>query len=234
MNRSATTFSVLMAALVATAAFSVPSFAALRAPQVPVLGGTLQSYLTSIGESINVATQQEDIQVWAHTTSATTGFTIMVENTGNAALNSINMYNASAPGVPPFYLLLPGNLTQDAFATGTFLAGNQLRVNRFDSNALLVSTQVYNGVDPSGFSFAIDGPSGTFYAEDSRNPGGKAQALAYPGNGANTGTWWLCFEESSVAAGSDQDFDDSVILMESVNPTPVSRTSWGQLKARFR
>jgi hypothetical protein len=233
MNRPAITSFVLMAALVASATFTAPSAAAPRVPQVPVLGGTLQAYLTGVGESINPSTQQEDIQVWAHTTSATTGFTIMIENTANANLNSISMYNASAPGAPPLYLLLPGALTADAFATGTFLPGNQLRVNRFDSNGIPVSAQTYNGVDPTGFSFAIQGPNGTFYSEDARNPGGKAQALAFAGTGANYGTWWLCFEESSVAAGSDQDFDDAVILMESVNPTPVSRTTWGQLKTRF-
>jgi len=37
-----------------------------------------------------------------------------------------------------------------------------------------------------------------------------------------------------VSSGGDQDFDDLVVLMESVNPTPVTNTSWGQLKSRFR
>ena len=33
---------------------------------------------------------------------------------------------------------------------------------------------------------------------------------------------------------SDQDYEDAVLFLESVTPIPVSTTSWGQLKARFR
>ena len=92
----------------------------------------------------------------------------------------------------------------------------------------------FTGVDPDGFAFALHGPQGTFFTQDGRNPGGLAQALAYRGTGANAGTWWLCWEESPMQTNPDQDFDDEVLLMESVNPTPVNSTSWGQLKARFR
>lgn len=233
MKRVATTMLAALVATFAIAAFTTNAHAALRAPQVPVLGGTLQGYLTSVGESINVLTDQDATQSWAHTTSATTAFTIQVENSINANLNSFSIYNSNA-GVPSLFLLLPGSALPQAFATGTFLAGNILRVNRFDDNGILTSTQNFAGIDPTGFSFAIQGPNGTFYTQDARNPGGNAQALTFPGTGANAGTWWLCFEESSIAAGSDRDFDDCVMLMESVNPTPVSSTSWGQVKRRFR
>jgi hypothetical protein len=237
MKRAATTMIVLMIALVASVALTAPASAALRSPQVPVLGGLLQAYLNSVGESINVLTAQDNTQVWAHTTSATTAFTLMSENSPNATVNSISMYNASGPVSPALYLLLPGSLIPQAFATGTFKPGGVLVVHRYDENALEIGGPLgttYNGVDPTGFGFAISGPNGTFYTQDSRNLGGKAQALAYQGTGANAGAWWLCFEETSVAAGSNQTFDDCVIMMESVNPTPVSTTTWGAVKKRFR
>ncbi len=233
MKRAATTLLVLLVASVASVAFTSRADAALRVPQVPVLGGSLQAYLNSVGESINVATQQDATQAWAHTTSATTAFTLQFESTPNANLNSFGMYNGGAV-VPTLFLLINGAIIPQGFSTGTFKPGNQLVVNRFDHNAIPLGSQTFIGVDPTNFCFYLQGPNGTFFTQDARNPGGKAQALAYAGTGPNTGTWWLCWEESSVAAGSDQDFDDCVVLMESVNPTPVSTTSWGQLKARFR
>lgn len=233
MKRAATTMIALLFVLVASAVLSTKADAALRAPQVPILGGTLQAYLNGIGESINVATDQDATQSWAHTSSATTAFTIQVESSINANNNNVSMYNSSA-GAPSLFLLLPGSFLPQAFATGTFKPGNLLTVNRFDDLGNLVSSQTYGGVDPTGFSFAIQGPNGTYFTQDARNPGGKAQAVTFQGTGGNAGTWWLCFEESAVATGSDQDFDDCVILMESVNPTPVSGTSWGALKQRFR
>jgi hypothetical protein len=232
MKRAATTMIVLMVALVASAVLTTRADAALRLPQVPVLGGSLQAYLNSVGETINVNTDQVAIQIWAHTTSATTAFTLQLESTVNANLNNFGIYNGS-DAVPALNLLIPGANSPQGFSTGTFKPGNVLVVNRFDALANLLSSQTFNGVDPTGFGFWLSGPNGTFYTQDARNPGGKAQAVSFQGTGANAGTWWLCFEESSVAAGSDQDFDDCVVLMESVNPTPVSKTTWGQVKARF-
>ncbi len=233
MKRAATTLITLLVALVASVALTSRADAALRAPQVPVLGGTLQAYLNSIGESINVLTDQDATQSWSRTVSGTAAFTIQIEQTPNANLNNFGMYNSTA-GVPALFLLLPGSINPGGFATATFKPGNLLTVNRFDENAIPLGSQTFGGVDETAFSFYLQGPNGTFYTQDARNPGGQAQAVTFMGTGANAGTWWLCFEETSVAAGSDQDFDDSVILMESVNPTPVSATSWGQLKARFR
>ena len=233
MKRVATTMLAFSVALLATAAFTTNAAAALRVPQAPVLGGGLQGYLNSVGESINVLTDQDATQSWTRTSSSTAAFTIQIENSANANLNSIVMYNSVA-AVPAFYLLLQGPAIAQAFSTATFRPGNLLTVNRFDENGILTSSQTYNGVDPTAFSFAIQGPGGTFYTQDARNPGGAVQALAFPGTGANAGTFWLCFEETALNAGSDRDYDDCVLNMESVNTTPVNNTTWGQLKRRFR
>ena len=233
MKRPATSLATLLSAFVLTMALAGSASAALRVPQVAVLGGSLQGYLNGVGESINVLTDQEDTQVWTKTTSNTTTYTIMFQGSVNAPLHQLSMYNASA-AVPPQYFLMSGAVGTLGFSTATFQPGNVLVVNRFDSNGNFLSSTVYAGVDPTGFGFALNGPNGQYYTQDARNPGGLAQALAYRGTGANAGTWWLCWEESNRAAGADDDFDDEVILMESVNPTPVSKTSWGQLKTRFR
>jgi hypothetical protein len=233
MKRAATTFLILLVASVATAALASRADAALRVPQVPVLGGSLQGYLNSVGESINVLTDQEDTQAWAKTSSSTQTHTIQFQGSLNAAAHILGMYNSTA-AVPVLYVLMSGAVGPLGFSTATFQAGGNLVINRFDSNANFLSTTTYAGADPNGFGFYLSGPNGTYYTQDFRNPGGLAQALAYRGTGVNAGTWFLCWEESNRAAGADDDFDDEVVLMESVNPTPVSRTSWGQVKSRFR
>ena len=62
MKRSATLLCALL--LVSSSAH-----AALRVPQVPVLGPSLQGYLNGVGESINVLTDQENVQRWSSTVS---------------------------------------------------------------------------------------------------------------------------------------------------------------------
>ena len=233
MKRSATTKLALLLALVALVAATSPASAAPRVPQVPVLGGSLQAYLTVADGGINVNTDQDDTQAWSKTVSNTTTYTIMLQNSPNANLHQFFMYNSTA-AVPALFFILHGTAGVLGFSTATFQPGNQLTVNRFDSNGNFLSSTIFGGVDPNGFAFALTGPAGTFYTQDFRNPGGFAQALSYRGTGVNAGTWWLCWEENSRATGSDSDFDDLVLLMESVNPTPVNKTSWGQLKTRFR
>jgi hypothetical protein len=224
--------------LIALVAIAGSASAALRAPQVPVLGGTLQAYLNGVGEAINVNTDQQDIQRWAATVSQNSTFTIQVELTGNAAGNSIGIYNASF-AVPPLYLVFPGAAASQWFATASFrTAPTRLIVNLFDNNANFVGTVTYLAGPPdrNDFGFYLSGPGGLFYTQDARNPCGEAQALTYAGTGLNSGSWWLCWDDTQRGCGgpSDSDFDDAVLFLESVNPTPVSSTSWGQLKARFR
>jgi len=210
--------------------------AALRSPQVPVAGGTLQGYLNSVGESINVLTDQQDIQRWAATVSNNSTFTIQVELSGNAAANTYGLYNASLVA-PPLYLVFPGAAASGWFATASFrTAPIRVVVNLFDNNAAFVATTTYLGADRNDFAFYLSGPGGLFYTQDARNPCGAAQALTYAGTGLNSGSWWLCWDDAQRGCGgpSDSDFDDAVLFLESVNPTPASTTSWGQLKARFR
>jgi hypothetical protein len=207
--------------------------AALRSPQVPVAGGSLQGYLNSVGESINVLTDQNAVQTWQTTVSNNSTFTLMIELAGNAASNNIGIYNASL-GAPPLYQVFPGAATNDWFATCSFrTAPVRVVVNLFDNNAILQGQNTYLGADKDNFGYYLQGPGGLFYTQDARNGGGDPQAVTYAGTGNNSGQWWLAFEDTPYA-GSDHDFNDAVLFLESVNPTPVSKTTWGALKVRFR
>jgi len=223
--------SIAMLALAGTAS------AALRVPQVTVNGGTLQGYLNGVGEAINVSTDQQNIQRWLATVSNNSTFTIQVEFAGNAGTNTYGIYNA-ALAAPPLYQCFPGAATNGWYCVCAFrTAPTRLVVNLFDNNAAFVGSTTYLGGPPDRNDFAFylqQNPGGVLYQQDARNPGGVAQALVFAGTGINSGSWWLCFEDQTQAQGSDYDFDDAVLFCESLNPTPVNKTTWGSLKARFK
>lgn len=235
MVRNAT---LALAALALVASTSVAT-AALRSPQIAIQGGSLQSYLNGVGQTINVLTDQDAAQTWTSTVSGNSTFTLMIELAGNAASNSIGVYNGSA-GVPALYQVFPGAAQAGWFAVASFQAGGVLKVNLFDDTASLMGSTTYGGVDKLDFGFYLQGPGGTFYTQDYRNPGAKAQAVTFAATGSSAGSWWLCWEDVSTdggvgkTGGSDSDFDDAVLFLESVNPTPASTESWGSLKRRYR
>jgi hypothetical protein len=221
---------------------------ALRVPQINVLGGSLQGYLNSQGESINVLTDQQNAQIFAQSASGNALLTLKIELTGNAAANTIGVYNASNP-TPPLYQVFPGAATAGWFAVMSFrTAPVRLVVNIFDASAALVGTNTYLGIDPNNFGFYIqNGASGIIlYSQDGRNPGQSAQMLAYQGTGINAGEWWLCFEDTPVNGAnasalasaatvvSDQDFDDAVCILESVNPLATVPSTLGSVKGLYR
>lgn len=231
MKRAATS----LVALFALAAMVGTASAALRSPQVPLAGDCLQSLLNAQGESINAATQQQNIQRWQATVSNNSTFTLQVELSGNAAGNTYGIYNASA-AVPPLYLVFPGAATTGWFATASFRTSpTRLIVNLFDNSAAFVGTVTYFAGPPdrNDFGFYLTGPGtggNVFYTQDARNPGGVPYALTYAGTGINQGSWWLAWEDQL----GESDYCDALLFMESINPTPVSHTSWSTLKARFK
>lgn len=225
MKRVAT----MITGLIALVAIAGSASAALRVPQVPVSDGSLQGYLNSVGESINVLTDQNNAQRWASTVSNNSTFTIQVELGSFAPSNSIGIYNA-ALAAPPLYQVFPGAATAGWFAVASFRTSPvRVIVNLFDASAALQGSTVYLGADRNDFGFYLSGPGGTFYTQDARNPGAAAYALTFAGTGLNSGSWWLAFEDLN-----DFNYSDAVLFLESVNPTPVSKTTWGSLKSRFR
>ena len=203
-----------------------------RLPQVAVGGASLQNYLNANDGGINVNTDQVDAQVWKSSVSGNATFTLMIELAGNAASNDIGIYNTNGGANPPLYLVFPGAATAGWFATAHFAAGN-LTVTLFNQNSVIQGQNFYAGVHADGFGFYLAGPGGTFYSQDARNPGGSAQILTYLGTGQNFGDWWECFEDTPFTPG-DKDFNDAVILLQSVAPTAANGSTWGQIKSLYR
>ena len=208
----------------------------LRSPQVPLQTGwdgiSLQTYLNSVGETLNTLTQQLDLQTWQGTPLGASTFTIMVEIAGYAGQNTIGIYNAGQAS-PSMFQVFPGAATRGWYATCAFSSGGHLAVSLYDNAHALQGTTNYVGADQNNFGFYLQGPGGTFYSQDYRNPGGKPQILTYVGTGQYLGQWWECFEDLPYAS-SDVDFQDSILLLQAIAPTPASGSSWGGLKSRYR
>jgi hypothetical protein len=220
----------VLATLVVTTMVSQASAFFLRVPQVPVLGGGLQAYLNSKGESINVLTDQVDAQVWAPGASGNSVITIMIELAGNAPANAFGLYDTDL-AVPPLYQVFPGAAQAGWYAVVSIQVANVI-VTLFDENSIIQGQVVYAGVNLDHYGYYISGPGGTFYSQDSRN-GGAAQILTYAGTGQNSGEWWICVEDLSLAGGSDQDYDDLVAITESVNPVKTQQVTLGAVKAMY-
>ena len=226
----------VLTVMAAVAVRSAPAQAALRVPQIPFASAPLQTRFNLVGESINVLTQQQDGMVWGTTVSGNSVLTIQFDLAGNS--NDAELGIAKLDGTGKFVTglapVFPSVSDNGWFAVASFHSGGALVVNLFNPSAVLVGTMSYTGVNSALFAYYIKSAGNTFFSHDGFNGDGKAHALAYAGTGQNTGCWWQCWEESTIANYSGADFNDAVVFMESMNPTPVSRTTWGKVKARFR
>jgi hypothetical protein len=235
MHRSATLLvvaAVTMFAVVPLRVAQAGPFPA-RNPQVGLQATALQGYLDGLGENIQVGTDQLDGSIWSSAVSGNTLFTLMIEVAAYASQNSIGVYNSDdASPIPTLFQLFPAAANAGWYAVASFQTNGRLIVSLFDDQSTYQGQTIYTGVNPQRFGFYLTGPGGSFFTQDGRN-GGNAQALVYAGTGNNSGDWWMCFEDQPYDA-STSDFNDAVLLLQSVVPTPTHGTSWGQLKALYR
>jgi hypothetical protein len=210
-----------------------PAHAALRSPQVVVNGAGLQSYLDSRGEHINVQSDQLAFQVFPTAQSLNS---MMVYQFATGPIDPglvVGIYDShlSSPDLVPVF---PATSGPGWFAVASFRRDpNRVKIILIDASATLVNSQTQLGMTTSEFGFYVQGPGGTLYSQDVRNPGGIPQELTFAGTGIDAGNLWICFESTPLGE-SDQDFDDVVLFLEEVDVVPVRTASWGELKARFR
>lgn len=229
-------YSVVLAGLVTAVTMAAPALAAPRSPQIVFGNAALQARLASLGESISTLTDQQDGLVWGSTISSNSTMTIQFDLNGNPNQDEVGIVKLGPGGtsIAGICAVFPAAADSGWFAVASFRSGGNLIVTLFDQHASIQSQTLYTGVDRTKFGYYIKNPGGTFYSHDGFNTDGRAHALAYAGTGENTGSWWLCWEDAAIASYAAADFDDAVVFMESLNPTPVNKTSWGSLKQRFR
>ena len=203
--------------------------AALRSPQVPVSGTVLQTFFTSQGQAIDVASDQLNLTTFALINVGMPAFAILIHP--KLGQGTLYAYNAGVAS-PPLFAICPGGLTPGWYTTASMRTNpDRLVVDTFDGLGSLTGTVTYLGANGFNLGLAVDGPSGIRFSEDALNPGGLARVLSYAGTGGLYGAWWVCAEDQESGTG---DFADSVFLIEGLAPVPVQHASWGTLKERFR
>jgi hypothetical protein len=227
-------YSVALAIVAAMAVFNAPAQAGLCVPQTNFSCTSLQNNLNAWGESIDVLTQQQEGLVWGSSVSTNTTMTIQFQLAGNPNHDEFGIVGLSSTGPSGFFPVFPSaNFGTGWFAVASFRPGNVLKVNIFDPSATLVGSATYSGVDRTRFAYYLKNSNGTFYSHVGYNLDGKIHSLVYAGTGANTGCWWMAWEDS-LNPDASADYNDGLMFLESLNPTPVSRTTWGTVKSRFR
>jgi hypothetical protein len=211
----------LKLSLLATLALAGASFA------TTINGPSLQNILNGITNdgSSSVSTVNDQVaadKYWQLTASGTSAATMIIEVAGNASSNVFGIYDLADPS------------KKVTLFGGAATGGDQAAVS-IKANGAVYINFVNTGVTFSGstFGYFLQGPGGTFYSDNALNPGGADHLVSYAGKGDLVtlpglfpGTWTsneyvLGWED--LAAG-DNDFDDMVVMVESVQPVPEPTT----------
>jgi hypothetical protein len=222
----ATTFSraAVLAVLALTLSASFAA-AALRSPQVPFNYAPLQTVMNGIDGGINVATDQQDAQLLSSGYTGNADVTLFIKN----APANYGIYSALTPTQLPLF----GPPAIDGYrALLHFDNSNGVVVNFQDDSANPIGSTSFSPIDRNDFGFFSAGPNGTFFQQDGKNPGSLPQVLAFAGTGANYGETFLCFELDHYNPGVD--FNDALIVVQSVVPTPTKQSTWGKIKTLYR
>lgn len=195
-------------------------------------GTSLQTILNDItvggASSVDVQADQIEMdQYWRLTGSGTSAATMVIEIAGNSTLNSFGIYDAG--NVANKIVLFEGGATSGHKATVSIWSNNHVVVSD-------VTNLVYRQADFTGstFGYFLQGPGGTFYSDNTLNYNGADKMVSFAGtgdlvqlSGNNPGTWTpneyiLAWED--LGAGADNDFNDMVVMVESVEPIPEPTT----------
>lgn len=198
----------------------------------PVAGANTGSLNTIInttihfsGPNIDVVNDQAPYAQFTNTSAGGSVATFIIELAGFAGSNTFGIYDAGDP-TKKAQIFAGGNTAGDS-ALVEFMDDGRVKVN---------GSTVATGFafSPFNFGFYINTPqSNTFYTEDDLNPAGNAQAIVYQGNNAThvklpdhaeglfTDDEFIIAFEDLVFAGADKDFDDLMVMVESITPIPA-------------
>ncbi len=156
----------------------------------------------------------------------TSSLTMTFEFAAFAASNAFGIYqvNNALNRVEVF----PGSATFGDTATLNFVT---MMVNRV-IGGVATASPIPASISPFAFGFYLLGPgtggapSGVFTSQDAYNSSALAQMLSYigPASSLAPGEITLSWEDLNRAVGSDSDFEDMVIIAQSLRPIPEPGT----------
>ena len=200
-------------------------------------GKSLQEQLDAItvgGPNINTVTDQKPYELFTNTASGGAVATFMFEIANFAPTNKFGIYNQSGAKAQLFGGI--NDVSDQAFVS--FNNGNLsvITAGFAPGNTGGLSQTSYTNFG-NVFGFYLERGDGvTFYTENARNSDGYQQAVVYQGNnqtklqisGKSAGTFTddefiIAFEDllRSIPGNSDSDFNDLVVMVESIEPIKV-------------
>ena len=195
----------------------------------PISGTSLQDVLNGITvaptvgvSSVNVNTDQvAGDSYWAISGSGASVATIVIELAGYAGTNTFGIFNGS-------------NYVE--IFSGSAFAGDQAIIS-IKADGSVYKNFADTGVNFSGniFGYYLNSPDGVFYSDTTKNGDLFDHMVAFQGKGIDTvalpglapglwtsGEYVLAFED--LYGGGDKDYDDFVVMVESVVPVPEPST----------
>lgn len=208
---------ILKSALLAMAGIGLLAGSVLATPVLPGNETSLNSVFASRGWNIDANIHQitEDAY-WQVSEGDSSGSwaTLLVEIAGNAGSNTFGIFDKNGHS----YELMAGNSDPSDKVAMSWNSGGLLSVFYQDDNGS--NYELWHNVQlDQTFGFYIGTPT-KFYSDSTMNQGGADQMVSYVGTGSNglsVGHYVIAFEDV-LYGSSDKDFNDMVILVESVNP----------------
>lgn len=165
-------------------------------------------------------------QLWQVQAGSVSANTLVFEVAGNASTNTFGIYD---PLTGAMLEIFDGGATQGAASALRYLGGGTFQLTNLDTAA-----QTTVNFSSSVFGYYLGGANNTFfYSELSRNQGddymvayrGAGQMVSFPYMNGETGQWGvdeylLGWEDVALARG-DGDYNDMLILVESVRSVPA-------------
>jgi len=198
---------------------SSPHTDPLGPPGPPYSPGT---YLSSVNAATDMLPDGLD-SYWSIGGTGGSLATIIIEVAGNKNSNVFGLYDAS------------NSANKVQIFNGPAGVGSQALVSIMLDGSVILNF-VDTGIDFASknlFGYYMAGPGGTFYSDSALNVGSGDQMVAYEGGlgdwvqigGFAAGEWganeYILGWEDLVWANSDKDYNDMVLMVESVSPVPV-------------
>lgn len=206
------------------------SLLAANAQATPVAGSSLQNALTSAGALVDVNADQQQDAYWLMGSSTVSSANILFEFAAFANSTTFGLFDRNNPNT--HLQIFDGAASSGSislFANSTVSGGKQFCTAPLFSSAVSCAT-----FTSSHFGFYISNSSGTFYSDTNLNGDQQDHLVAYQGNYSSStnslinGSPWLANEYvlawEDVFGGGDHDYDDFVVLVESVVSVPEPAT----------
>jgi Domain of unknown function (DUF4114)/PEP-CTERM motif len=211
--------------------------AATSAHATPVFGDSLQNVInglyqsatcpscSSVSAAPNVTTNQAaPDEAWAIEASGSSVATIVLELAGFADQNILGVYDIYNPS------------SSIQLFGGAASSGSSVFLG-FDDTGMVYRNGAATGTSFTGnyFGYYLQTPNNTFYSQAFLNLDGSDQMVAFQGDGDRIklpgkfpGIWgsssYILAWEDLAYNGSDKDFDDFVVYVESVTAVPEPGT----------